>query len=117
MNKEHESEQNWKTVGRPSYLGKKKDEQYSLWDKEYGRDNWQIAWQLSNGEILGFDQVFQHYVDGYALYFENHLDEAVFLTENFSYGYDKELTSKEEAFNPRALVNKPGKPNQFHFGL
>lgn len=114
MNKENENQQSWKTVSRPGYLGKNKEIQYAAWDKEFGQGNWQIAWQLSSGEILGFDQIFQLYVDGYVLYFENHLEEAMFLTDNYSYGYDKDLVSKEEAFNPYALVNVPGRPNQFH---
>mgnify|MGYP001571612736 CR=1 len=114
MIKEQETKPNWVTVGHPGYLGKNKDERFATWDKEYGVDKWQIAWQLANGEVLNFDQIFQHYVGGYTLYFENHLDEALFLTDNFSYGYDKDPITKEEAFNPRALVNVPGRPNQFH---
>lgn len=114
MSKEKEPQQVWKTVNHPGYLGKNKEELYATWDKKYGQDNWQIAWELSSGEVVGFDQIFQQYVDSYVLYFESHLDEALFLTENFSYGFDKDPISKEEAFDPRALVNKPGRPNQFH---
>lgn len=114
MTSEKEPKTNWVTISHLSYLGKSKDEQYAIWDKEYGKDNWQIAWQLATGEVLGFDQIFQHYVDGYILYFNNHLSEAQFLTDNYSYGYDKDPITKEEAFNPYALVNVLGRPNQFH---
>ncbi len=114
MIKEKESSQNWETVGRPGYQGKGKDEQIASWNHIYGEGNWRLAWQLADGQVLNFDQVFQHYVEGYILYFENHQEEAIFLTDNFSYGYDKDQVSREEAFNPLALVNQPGRPNQFH---
>ncbi len=114
MNKEKQEEQNWITIGRPSYLGKNKDEQVTQWNREYGEGGWRLAWQLASGEVLGFSEIFQLYVDSYTLYFELHLDEAYFLTDNFAYTYDKDLVSKEESFNPYALYFLPGRPNQFH---
>jgi hypothetical protein len=114
MSKETEGKQAWITVSKPSYLGKNKDDQFAVWDKEYGLEKWRLAWQLSNGEVLCFEEIFQLYVESYTLYFLNHHDEAFYLTENFSYAYDKDLISKEDAFNPYCLYNKPGRPNQFH---
>ncbi len=53
MTKEKESSQNWVTIGQPGYLGKNKDEQYAVWDKEYGVDisTWPAGWLWSPGLI------------------------------------------------------------------
>lgn len=115
MNKEKELQQGWETVGRPGYQGKSKDEQIAGWNKMYGEGNWRLAWQLADGEIItSYERIFWHYVRSYAQYFEDNLDEALYLTSHFSYAYDKDLISKEEAFDPFALYQKPGRPNQFH---
>lgn len=114
MNKEVEEKQNWIVIGRPGYQGKNKDEQISAWNKEYGTSGWRLVWQLATGEILGFDEIFQQYIESYTKYFIYHPDEAVYLTENYSYAYDKDIVTKQEAFDPYVLYNQPGKPNQFH---
>jgi hypothetical protein len=114
MDKEKKEKQGWITIGRPGYLGKNKDEQIAKWNSEYGEGNWRLAWQLASGVVLNYEQIFRHYVESYGDYFEHHLDEALYLTSCFSYAYDKDLISKEEAFDPFFLYNKPGRPNQFH---
>lgn len=114
MFKEIESNQDWLTICHPGYLGKNKDEQLLAWDKEYGIGNWRLVWETSNGEVMDFDAVFLQYVESYHQYFLQHPEEAAYLTENFSYAYDKELISKEAAFDPHFLFEKPGHPNQFH---
>ena len=63
---------------------------------------------------MDYDAIFLQYVKSYAQYFLAHPDEAAYLTANFSYAYDKELVTKEEAFDPHFLFEKPGSPNQFH---
>ena len=114
MIKENETIQGWITVERPGYLGKSKDEKLLSWDREYGVNGWRLVWETAKGEVLDYDGVFQKYIESYALYFLQHPDEASFLTENFSFAYDKELITKEEAFDPHFLFEKPGTPNQFH---
>lgn len=114
MTKENESTTEWITIAHPGYLGKHKDELLAGWDKEYGPNGWRLVWETALGEVLTYDGIFQKYVESYAEYFLHHPDEAIFLTQNFSYAYDKELISKEEAFDPFFLFEKPGHPNQFH---
>jgi len=101
-------------AGRPGYLGKNKDHQIALWNEEFGLGNWRLVWILRSGQILNFRQIFEQYVWSYAKYFAGHPKEAEFLITNFSFAYDKELISRAEAFDPYALYNKPGRPNQFH---
>ncbi len=106
---------NWQTVERPGYFGKRKDELVTEWNLRYGESNWRLAWELKNGAVLDFQSVFwQIYVAGYSAYFLAHPEEAHFLTDNFSFTYDKEITPKKDAFDPYALYEKPGHPNQFH---
>lgn len=114
MSKEKEEISNWISIGKPGYLGKNKDELVVLWNQKYGEGKWRLAWQLASGEVLGYSDIFQLYVDSYTQYFETHLDEAYYLTENFAYAYDKDLVSKEESFNLYSLYFLPGRPNQFH---
>jgi hypothetical protein len=114
MTKETESVSKWITVGRPGYLGKNKDTQLSAWDQEYGPGNWRLTWETATGEVMDYDTIFLQYIDSYYRYFQQHLDEAIFLTDNYSYAYDKELISREEAFDPHFLFEKPGHRNQFH---
>ena len=105
----------WTIVERPSYLGKQRGAKEAEWNEKYGEGNWRYAWELANGEVLDYERVFwEIYVAGYVRYFLAHPEETIFLSENFSYAYDKEEINREEAFDPHALYNKPGHPNQFH---
>jgi len=105
----------WQTVERPGYLGKKKDEKFRLWDREFGKGNWRIVNQLVTGEIYSYeDIIYKVYMPGYEAYFLSHPDDLKFITQNFSYAYDKDQIDKDKAFDIYALYNKPGVANQFH---
>lgn len=105
----------WQTVERPGYLGKKKDEMYALWNEKYGLGNWKIVNETVEKEVFSYeDIIYKVYVPGYEEYFKNHPDEARTVTDNFSYGYDKDLCTEKEAYDFYAFYNKPGIANQFH---
>ncbi len=105
----------WEIVNRPGYQAKNRDTQTALCNEQYGQGNWRLAWILENGEILNFEKVFYCiYVPGYTKYFNEHFDETKWITDNFSYGYDKDPVTKPEAFDPYTLYSKPGRVNQFH---
>lgn len=105
----------WRIVERPSYLGKQRQAREIEWNLRYGEGNWRYAWELSNGQVLDFPTVFWNfYVSGYTAYFQAYPSEAHYLTGYFSYAYDKELIDHATAFDPFALYNRPGHPNQFH---
>lgn len=109
------SQQTWRVVARPGFIGKRKDALYAKWDREYGPGRWKIAWELGNGEVLDYGGVFwKIYVAGYVRHFLQHPEEAAYLTENFAFAYDKDEITREEAFDPFAIYEKPGRPNQFH---
>jgi len=105
----------WRTIERPGYLGKKKDETFQAWTEKYGDGSWRIVNETSTKEIYSYeDIIFKVYVPGYMEYFLSHLNDLKFVTENFSFGYDKDPTDKRSAFDIYALYNKPGIANQFH---
>lgn len=106
----------WETAGRPGYLGKKRDEMYKYWDSKdgYGKGNWRIVNEIA-GEIFTYeDLIWKIYVPGYVQHFLKNPNEALFVTDNFAYGYDKDMCTKQQAFDIHALHNKAGIVNQFH---
>jgi hypothetical protein len=54
----------WKTIDRPGFFGKKREEFYARYDSELGKDNWRLAWQWNN-RTLPFIEACQRYEDGY----------------------------------------------------
>lgn len=109
------SEQEWKIVERPGYLGKRKDFQEAIWNEKYGQGNWRLGWELADQQMMDYEDIFwKVYVAGYTKYFQENTIDARWLTEEFAYGYDKDLISKKEAFDPYALYEKLGFANQFH---
>lgn len=105
----------WKTRERPGYLGKRKDEMYRYWDQKYGKDNWRIVHEVGTGEVFSYEDIsWKVYVPGYVKYFLDHKNEAVFITDNYAYGYDKDLCTRDQAFDIHAFHEKPTIVNQFH---
>lgn len=107
-------EEQWTIIERPGYLGGKKQEIEQRWNITYGEGNWRISWVAATGERLSYERIFDIYVASYAQYFEKHTDEVEYITHNFSYGYDLDFQTKQEAFDKYALYEKSGKRNQFH---
>jgi hypothetical protein len=105
----------WHTAEHPGYLGKKKDEMYRLWNEKYGEGVWRLVNETAIGEIFSYeDIIWKMYVPGYAAHFLKYPNEAKFVTDNYAYGYDKDLVPKNQAFDIYALYNKEGIANQFH---
>ena len=104
----------WVTVERPGYFGKKRAEFEERWNKSYGIGNWKLVWETPQGKVLDYKGIIKVYVQGYAKYFQDHPDEAEYVTSNYSYAYDKDLVTRREAFDIYARYNKPGVANQFH---
>jgi len=105
----------WQTMERPGYLGKARDEAYRVWNRVFGEGNWRITNEMANGEIFSYeDIIWKVYVPGYVQHFLRNPNEAHYIVDNFVYGYDKDVCTKEQAFDIYALYNKPGVANQFH---
>ncbi|RJQ17312.1 hypothetical protein C4573_04640 [Candidatus Woesearchaeota archaeon] len=41
----------WKTIARPGYFGKTRDEKLKMYDEEFGLGNWRIAWMWNEASI------------------------------------------------------------------
>lgn len=54
----------WKTIDRPGFAGKKRDELRKQYDNTYGKENWRIAWQWGD-EAVEKELAWQMYEDGY----------------------------------------------------
>lgn len=105
----------WVTIGSVGFFGRDRDRMESEWTEKYGRGNWRVIWRYSDGRIVNFDEIFEEvYVEGYKAYFFSHPEEREWIVNRASFVYDRDLVSREEAFQPRLLVGKPGLPNQFH---
>jgi hypothetical protein len=46
---------NWETVGRPGYFGRKRDEIHAGYDAKYGKGNWRLVWEATNAQRRDFD--------------------------------------------------------------
>lgn len=102
----------YKITQYPGYLGDKKELMYKAWDKKYKK--WKLRWIFEN-QIVSFDEIFwKVYVAGYTNYFFSNHDEAKNLATKYSYTYDKDLITKEKAFDYKYLLNKKKSNNQFH---
>ncbi len=105
----------WENKLYPGQLSHKKDSMIQSWNDTYGEGNWRLIWQLSSGETMQFDDMFWGvYVASYVQYFHDHPDEADLITSKYSYAYDRDMVTKEQAFDPDYLRNTPGSPSQFH---
>ncbi len=105
----------WDMNAHTGQFGSKRDELFATLNEQHGPGNWWFGWKMPSGEVWTFTQVFWGvYVDGYEEYFNAHPDEAEYLASNFSYAYDLTEIPEPVAYDPTALVNVPGLPNQFH---
>lgn len=105
----------WDVNRHTGQLGIGRDGIFAALNERYGPGNWWFGWEMPNGQVWTFQQVFWNvYVDGYIEYFKAHSDEASYLAENYAYAYDLTPIPKQVAYDPTALVNVPELPNQFH---
>lgn len=54
----------WKTVGRPGYLGARREACRREWDLRYGPGGWRLVWTL-DGVLLGFEEAVAAYEEAY----------------------------------------------------
>ena len=88
----------WKTIERPGYLGKKRDEVHGKWDQQFGKDNWKIAYQWGNG-IVSREIGIQLYEDGYYEFFNKERSTLEWLVSTASDVYHTAPTNAQEGFD------------------
>jgi len=77
----------WKTVERPGYLGKLRDEVQAAWTRKYGQGNWRIAYEWAGG-VVDRACALQLYEDAYFKHFQDEYATACTVTSTFADVYD-----------------------------
>ena len=88
----------WKTLERPGFLGKRRDEQYAIWDKQYGPGNWRFAWKVVQF-FVDFLGACALYEDAYCQFLVNHRDVTATLTKEACDIYDDEPSNIYSKFD------------------
>ncbi len=88
----------WKTIERPGYFGKKRDELYNGWDGEFGENNWRLAYDW--GElVIPRSEAIQLYEDGYYEFLKANPETLDWLVNTASDVYDTALSNVEAGFS------------------
>lgn len=89
----------WKTVGRPGYMGDARDRLHAEWDQKYVANNWRLAWEL--GEVvLSKDMAIQVYEDAYYHHLGDQGSEVLgWLISTASDVYDTAETNVQSGFD------------------
>ncbi|MBS3071380.1 hypothetical protein J4408_00145 [Candidatus Pacearchaeota archaeon] len=78
---------NHKTIERPGYFGKKRDEVQANYDSLYGKNKWKLSWKLGS-LILDRPEALQIYEDSYYEYFKANESVLHWLTSNYGDVFD-----------------------------
>lgn len=88
----------WKTVERPGYFGKSRDQLKSLWDCEHGAGNWRVAWEWRD-LVIERREALQIYEDAYYEWFRKNSGILKNLTGNYSDVYDTATSNVDSKFD------------------
>ncbi|MBS3169385.1 hypothetical protein J4210_02780 [Candidatus Woesearchaeota archaeon] len=88
----------WKTVERPGYLGKKRNEVHASWTKQYGEHQWRLAYQWGD-LVIPRDFGIQIYEDGYYEFFKENPETLEWLVSTASDVYDTAPTNVQAGFD------------------
>ncbi len=88
----------WRTVERPGYFGKKRDELHNLWNEQFGEGKWRLAYQWGD-LVVPREMGIQIYEDGYYKFFRNNPDTLEWLVSTASNVYDTAPTNIQAGFD------------------
>jgi hypothetical protein len=88
----------WKVVERPGYFGTSRNEIHARYDKQFGNNNWRIAWEWGK-QIIQKSEALQIYEDGYYEFFKLNKDVLDRLITTASDVYDSAPSNIEARFN------------------
>jgi len=95
----------WRTIERPGYFGKKRDELVASWNKQFGEGNWKLAYQW--GELVVPKQMgIQLYEDAYSEFFKKNLGTLEWLVSTASDVYDTSPTNVQAGFDMNIKKHK-----------
>jgi hypothetical protein len=88
----------WRTVERPGYFGRKREELYEAWNKKYGDDNWRIAYRWGDA-IIPKEMAIQIYEDAYFEFLKKNPAVVEWLISSASDIYDTAPSNVEAGFD------------------
>ena len=88
----------WKTIERPGYLGKKRDELIEKWNQEYGKPNWRISYDWGK-LVIPREEALQIYEDGYYEWFKKNPAKLEWLIANACDVYDTAPSNVHSGFD------------------
>jgi len=86
----------WRTIERPGYLGKKRDELHAQWTRQFGEGNWRLAYHWGS-LIIPQREGIQVYEDGYCEFFKRDIETLEWLVSTASDVYDTALPMSKQA--------------------
>lgn len=88
----------WRTIERPGYLGKHRNEKFKEWNEKYGEGNWRLVWKVSETfvDLLG---VCTLYEDAYFEFLKNNPEILQQLINEASNVYDDEPSNVNSGFD------------------
>lgn len=69
----------WRSVERPGYFGRRRDEKIAAFDAKYGRDNWRLVWIVGDTVCEFVDACKQFYEESYFRWFKDHPEQVDFV--------------------------------------
>ena len=102
--------ENWITVERPGYFGKKRDELCVSWKQKFGEGNWRISHQWGD-LIIPREIGIQIYEDGYYEHFNSNPENLEWLISTASDVYDTAPTNVQAGFD---YANQETPNNHIH---
>lgn len=88
----------WKTIERPGYLGKKRDEIIGSWDKKYNVGNWRLMYVWGE-EIIPREMALQIYERGYYEFLKENKETLEWLIKTASDVYDTAPSNVNSGFD------------------
>jgi hypothetical protein len=69
----------WRTVGRPGYFGKRRDQITLNYDRVYGIGKWRLAWIVGSKAFTFAEACKQFYEESYLRYLKDRPDDVAFI--------------------------------------
>ena len=88
----------WKSIERPGYLGKHRDERFHEWDNKYGVNGWRLVWKVGETHV-GLLGACALYEDAYYEFLRATPEVLTELINEARDVYDDEPSNTESGFD------------------
>jgi len=88
----------WRDIGRPGPLGKRRDEKFQEWDNMYGQDNWRLMWKVGD-RYVDFNGACELYEEAYYRFLNSNPEVVQQLIQDAANVYDDNPSNIESGFD------------------